>query len=215
MVVRIQELDFSVNLLKAILWQYNDAEKLQSLLQTKQDWYEVTQEDFWEAWVRDVFDLNTANEFGLTVWGIILAIPLSFGLPGTGAREVFGFGVNNLNFENGNFGRDAAGIAGLTTEQKRLVLKLRYFQLISDGSVPHANYVLKTVMGTGYLLDRYDMTITYIFPTALPSGVQLILEQFDLLPRPAGVKVNILIDPQNVFGFNPYYLNYGNGTFGA
>lgn len=215
MTTRIQQLDFSVDLLRAILWQYNDAERLQSLLTRKSEWYSEHHQEFWTDWVRGVFDLTTANDFGLSVWGIILDIPLSFGLPSSGARPVFGFGVFNQNFNNGNFGRDAAGVAGLTIDQKRLVLRLRYYQLVSDGTVPHTNYVLQQVFGMGYVLDPEDMTATYVFPTALGSGVLAVLQEFDLLPRPAGVEINILIDPGNVFGFDPYYQNFNNGGFGA
>lgn len=210
-----QEFDFSVDLLRAILWQYNDAAGLQSLLASKSEWYNINQRQFWEDWTRDVFDLTTANDFGCAVWGVILAVPLSLGQPGSGSRSVFGFGIHNLNFENSNFGRDSSGVAALTVEQKRLVLRLRYFQLISDGTVPHTNYVLKTVLGGGYVLDPGDMTMTYVFPQALPSQVIAVLEQFDLLPRPAGVGINILINPDEVFGFAPIYLNFENGQFGA
>lgn len=212
---RIQQFDFSVDLLRAILWQYNDAERLQTILERKSEWYSEEHADFWQGWLRDVFDLTTANDFGLSVWGILLNVPLSYGLPGTGARPVFGFGDFNQNFNNGNFGRDAAGVAGLTLEQKRLVLRLRYYQLISDGTVPHTNFVLQQVFGTGYVLDPEDMTATYVFPQALPSGVLAVLQEFDLLPRPAGVEINILIDPTSVFGFDPFYLNFNNGGFGA
>lgn len=213
--MHVQHFDFSVNLLRALLWQYNDAARIQSLFSSKSEWYEEAQAGFWEDWRRDVFDLTTANDFGLSVWGIILNVPLSYGLPSSGARPVWGFGIFNQNFENGNFGRDASGVAGLTLDQKRLVLRLRYYQLISDGSVPHINFVLKEVFGTGYVLDPEDMTATYVFPTALPSGVLAVLQEFDLLPRPAGVEINILIDPSNVFGFDPYYQNFNHGGFGA
>jgi hypothetical protein len=212
---RVQQFDFSVDLLRAILWQYNDAGRLQSLFSSKAQWYAEAQAGFWEDWAQDVFDLTTANEFGLSVWGVILDVPLSYGLPSSGARPVFGFGDFNQNFENGTFGRDAAGVAGLTIDQKRLVLRLRYYQLISDGTVPHINYVLREVFGMGRVLDSYDMTATYIFETALGSGVLAVLQEFDLLPRPAGVEIDILIDPTNVFGFDPYYQNFGNGGFGA
>lgn len=212
---RVQQFDYSVDLLKAILWQYNDAARLQSLLADKSGWYAEHQAGFWEDWRRDVFDLLTANEFGLSVWGVILDIPLSYGLPSSGARTVFGFGDFNLNFNQGTFGRDASGVAGLTTEQKRLVLRLRYYQLISDGSVPHINFVLRDVFGQGRVLDRYDMTATYVFETEVPSSVRVLLDKFDLLPRPAGVEIDILIDPGNVFGFDPYYQNFNNGGFGA
>lgn len=211
---RIQEFDFSVNLLKAILWQYNDAARLQSLLTTKSEWYTVNQTEFWENWIRDVFDMDTANEFGLSVWGVILALPLSIGQPGSGAREVFGFGDENQNFENGTFGRDAAGISALTVDQKRIVIKLRYYQLVADGSVPWANYVCAKVLGMGYAQDPGNMTMNYVFPVNLPSLLRQVIEQYDLLPRPAGVKLNILVDPGNVFGFDPYYLNF-TAPFGA
>lgn len=213
--MRIQEFDFSVDLLRAILWQYEDAAGLQSILRSKSSWYEENQQEFWTAWTRDVFDLRTANEFGCSVWGVILGVPLSIGEEGTGSRSVFGFGEFNQNFDNGTFGRDSAGVAGLTLDQKRLVLRLRYYQLVSDGSVPFTNKTLQDVFGTGYVLDRLDMTATYVFPTELSSQVRLVLEYYDLLPRPAGVEINILIDPTAVFGFDPYYQNYDNGGFGA
>lgn len=213
--MRIQEFDFSVNLLRALLWQYEDAAGMQSLLRSKNLWYEENQRDFWSSWAVDVFDLRTANDFGCTVWGVILGVPLSIGQPSSGARPVFGFGQYNQNFENGNFGRDSAGIAGLTLDQKRLVLRLRYYQLVSDGTVPFINKTLLDVFGVGYVLDRLDMTATYVFPAELPFSVRQVLEYYDLLPRPAGVEVNILIDPGNVFGFDPFYQNFENGAFGA
>lgn len=215
MTTRIQAVDFSVDLLQAILWQYNDAARLQSLLVQKQAWYDEAQTTFWTDWTRDVFNLLTANDFGLSVWGVILGIPISIGLPGTGARPVWGFGIHNQNFEHGNFGRDSAGVAGLTIEQKRTILRLRYFQLISDGTAPHTNFILREVFGGGYVLDPEDMTCTYVFPVAIPANVLTVIQDLDLLPRPAGVDINILVDPGLVFGFDPYYQNFENGGFGA
>lgn len=211
----IQQFDFSVNLLRAILWQYNDAERLQSLLTQKSEWYEENQEEFWLSWYRDVFNLITANDFGLSVWGIILGIPLSVGLPSTGARPVWGFGAFNQNFFKYNFGRDSAGVAGLTTDQKRLVLRLRYFQLVTDGTVPNVNFILNEIFGMGHVLDGLDMTASYVFPVALDSAILFVLQNYDLLPRPAGVQLNILVDPGKAFGFDPFYENFNNGTFGA
>ena len=158
----IQEFDFSVNLLRASLWQYNDATRLQSILQQKSDWYGTNQEEFWFDWYRDVFNLLTANDFGLSVWGIILGIALSVGLPGTGARPVWGFGIHNQNFHKYNFGRDSSGVAGLTTEQKRLVLRLRYYQLVTDASVPNVNFILNQIFGLGKVLDPLERTSRYL-----------------------------------------------------
>ncbi|WP_059215173.1 DUF2612 domain-containing protein [Escherichia albertii] len=73
---KIQEFQFSVDLLRAILWQYNVAENLQGILERKKDWYVINHEQFWSDWYRDVFNMDTANSFGLSVWAIILGIPL-------------------------------------------------------------------------------------------------------------------------------------------
>ena len=212
---RVQDFDFSVDLLRAILWQYDGAPGLQTILTEKDAWYEVNQTQFWTDWSRDVFNLQTANDFGLTVWGLILGLQLSIALPGTGDRPAWGFGVHNQNFGRGNFGRRSDGVSALTVEQKRQLLRLRYFQLISDGSIPFINFTLREVFGAGngYVLDGEDMTITYVFPLPLPSAVRIMIERNDLLPRPAGVGINTVILARETFGFGVFYRNFNNGTF--
>lgn len=215
----VQELDLNVDLLKAILWQYNDAQGLRTLLERKAEWYGVNQSAFWSDWIADVFDLRTANDFGLSVWGRILAVPLVAAADGSGSRPVFGFGEHNLNFYNSNFGRNADGVVNLTTEQKRLVLRLRYFQLTSNGTVPEINRFLAQLFGDQgrvYVLDSLDMEeAVYVFTFRPAASVLFVFEKFDLLPRPAGVGSRVLIQPGDSFGFAPYYLNFGNSNFGG
>lgn len=237
---RIQEFDFSVNLLQALLWQYNQATNLQGLLEQKQEWYDVNQRDFWEAWYRDVFDLRTANAFGLAVWAIILNARQFVYQPPNIERPIFGFGVPNTgfgdrfgsrfsagtslsffkNFNNGNFGTSSgAGINGLDLEQSRILLRLRYFNLAMRPSVPQINAFVNEVfkdLGKVVVLDNYDMTCTYVFLFALPSSLIYVLNNFDVLPRPAGVALNITTVPRDkVFGFGDAYVNFNNGNFGV
>ncbi|EJF89124.1 DUF2612 domain-containing protein [Bartonella tamiae] len=219
----VQKFDFSVQLLKALLWQYEDAKHLQSLLSQKNQWYEEFQSQFWQNWYHDVFHLDTANEFGLSVWSIILDVPLTVGIAGTGARPVWGVGSYNGNFSKWdnhegtygtNFGRNGDAVFGVSPEQKRLILKLRYYQLISRGSVLEVNQILSSLFGKGaYVLDGLDMTFRYIFTFKPPAKTLFVLEQFDILPRPAGVQHDILIMPHNSFGHDPYYLNYNTSNF--
>ena len=187
--MNIQSFDFSVDLLRALLWQYNDATRLQSLLTSKQAWYDENQEAFWSAWIRDVFDLRTANDFGLTVWSIILGIPLTIASGGDApGKPIWGFGGNHDVFGIGNFASTQS--SGLATEQRRLVLRLRYFQLTTRGTVPEANAFLRELfpdMWPLFVEDNMDMTINYVFGAPLPSDLQNILQAYDLLPRPAGV----------------------------
>lgn len=216
MTAGIQAFDPSLDLTQALLWQFNDAGRLQSLIAAKQAWYDDAQSQFWTDWERDVFDLTTANDFGLTVWGAILGIPLISAAPSDEGRPVFGYGTYNENFENGNFGRDPGSIVTLTTEQKRLILRLRYLQLVTRGAVVDVNAALSLIFadeGECYVLDGLNMTCEYVFKFFPSQAVLFVLENFDVLPRPAGVQFTILINPGDSFGFAPYYLNFNNGNF--
>jgi hypothetical protein len=213
----IQEFDHGVDLSQAILWQYDVAPNLQALISGKQAWYDQSQKGFWEDWYRDVFDLRTANDFGLTVWALILDVPLVADAPATEDRPVFGFGPHNLNFYQSNFGRDVVGAIALTTEQKRLILRLRYFQLVSTGSVTDIDEMLAFLFadqGLCYVLDGLDMTMEYVFRFFPNARMLYVFENFDVLPRPAGVRLRILVNPGNSFGFDPFYLNF-NSNFGG
>lgn len=214
--MNIQAFDFSVNLLRALLWQYNDASRLESLLTQKQAWYDGAQQDFWDDWVRDVFDLRTANAFGLSVWAIILDVPLNTGAgtddPG---KPIFGFAPDDMNFDNGNFA--LWGNTPLTVAQQRLLLRLRYFQLTTRGAVPEINAFMKTLfadLGSVYVTDNLDMTARYVFGFSIPEALDVIFSSFDLLPRPAGVRVDYLTLADGIgWGFGQYHLNFSNGNF--
>lgn len=206
---RIQEFDFSVDLLRHLTWQYNDAIRLQTLLQRKQDWYDANQRDFWANWYRDVFNLLTANDFGLAVWARILDFPLVADVPPSDSAKVgWGFGGNRKNYGHGNFKRAEGGTISLTTEQKRLVLRLRYFQLTSNGTIPQINEIMTSLFGSAYALDGLNMTMTFVFNFVPSSSVQFILQKYDLLPRPAAVKATYLFDPEKKWGYGQYRLNY-------
>lgn len=214
----IQPFDPAADLLQALLWQYESAAKLRALAEGKQAWFDENQTGFWTDWYADVFDLRTANDFGLSVWAYILDLPLLAYAPATGDRPVFGFGDFNLNFYESNFGRDNDAALALSTAQRRLALRLRYFQLTTRGAVTEVNAFLAYLFGDQgnvYVLDGGDMTATYVFTFPPDAALLYVLQNFDLLPRPAGVKVTILINPADQFGFAPYYLNFENSNFGG
>lgn len=190
----IQEFDYSVDLLSALLWQYNSAPALQSLLTQKQAWYDENQTAFWESWEQNVFDLQTADKFGLSVWAIILDIPIIVVV--TPPSNVVGLGWNSLhkNFTHGNF-RATNGSQELTVEQARTVLRMRYFQITTRGTIPEINHFIEILfgdLGGGYVADNYDMTMTYNFNFVVPSSLNYIFANYDILPRPAGVAVSYI-----------------------
>lgn len=214
----VQAFDASLDLLKALLWQHDNAEKLITLMKFKQEWYNREHTQFWDNWIRDVFNINTANDFGLSLWGRILDVPLSVTVQPTTGRPSWGFGVNNKNFGNAGFGRATAGQIGMTTEQRRIVIRMRYFQLTCRPTVTEVNAFLATLFGQGtvWVSDSLDMTfVTYVFRQVPDSQLTFILDNYDLLPRPSGVGVRYITQPRPSWGFGPNHLNFENGNFGA
>jgi Protein of unknown function (DUF2612) len=214
--MNVQAFDFSVNLLRALLWQYNDATRLEGLLREKQTWYDVAQSEFWTNWMRDVFDLRTANDFGLAVWAIILGLPLSVTPEDDPGKPIFGFAPDDFNFENGNFA--ASGNIVLTTQQRRIALRLRYYQLTTRHSVPQANAILYNVFGPGwgYVSDSLAMQIQYNFLVPLGPQLEFVLREYDLLPRPAGVGADfVVLSEVGAWGFGVYRKHFNQGNFYA
>jgi|HubBroStandDraft_5_1064220.scaffolds.fasta_scaffold113992_2 hypothetical protein len=227
----IQEFNYNVNLLQAVLWQYDEATNLLSLINQKQTWYNTYQSQFWTDWYNNVFNLETANQFGLSVWSYILNVPLYLNNPEPTDRPTWGFNAYDPSFptlENSylNFGLLPSStttggnfynrIINLSLEEQRFLLRLRYFQLVTNGIVGNINPIgsanfqvvaginsflnylcaSSDIMFTGtiFVHDNLDMTMTYFitndtFPIDLLNAIQIL----DIFPRPTGVGIEIQI----------------------
>lgn len=227
--MKIQQFEYNVNLLQAILWQYNEAPVLQSLLTQKQDWYNLNQSQFWLDWYNNVFNLVTANAFGLAVWARILNVPLYINYdPEPPETPIWGFNTpgattGNVNFGNGNFS-NRGDIIFLSPEEQRFILRLKYYKLTSRQSPPEINKFLDFLLRTSnlpsqgfgrvWVEDNFNMTMTYRF-TFTPSTLFLqVLQDLDVLPRPAGVSYNIVVTTYLAWGFNTVADGTGNQNFG-
>ncbi|XAO54176.1 structural protein [Yersinia phage vB_YenM_P744] len=209
--MRIQELDFSVDILKVLPWQSDSSTNLRSLLDKKALWYQNNQSKFWSDWERDVFNLYTANKFGLNVWSIILELPLYSNESQVSPPDypAFGFADFGLNFDNSNFATDRSLITNLTIEQRRQLLILRWRNITGSGTMSDINKTVFDVFGgIVYVLDGLNMELQYIFLEVLSDTMMTLLKDYDILPRPSGVKINILVKPTDVFGFDPYGINF-------
>lgn len=185
---RIQAIDCSLDTMKALLWQHDNATRLKALIALKQRWYQENHCEFWTNWVRDVFDVRTANDFGLGVWARILDVSLGVDVPGSREKEAFGLGIHHANFGNGNFARGEAGQLSLTTRQKRLVIRLRYFQLTSRGTVPEINAFLKELFGADgrvfVLSEPARRSACWCYSIKRAGS---LLYESDLAPNPGGL----------------------------
>lgn len=207
----------SMNLKKSIDWQRGSADKLIELIKKKEMWYNDNHCKFWNDWVVDVFNLETANEFGLSVWSVILDVPI-FGesrRSRSGYPAIY-FGDKRKNFGRGNFGKNSSTIEALTVEQKRIILQLKAFAMHSNSSTYEINEKLSELFGyrNVYVLDNLDMTYTYVVNTPEISSFIKTVNEFDLLPRPSCVKTSVVIGSNSApFLFGKFRNNFGRGNF--
>lgn len=199
--MRIQQFDYSVNFGNSILWQYDKSPNFNSLVSQKQAWYNVNHTQFWQDWYTNVFNLITANDFGLCVWSIILNAPFLIRQKNPNSN-IFGFNTvpssnHNKNFEWGTFADVPVGSA-LTMEEQRIFLRLRYFKLITDCTIPAINIFLDSIFndpegiyqGGAWALDGLDMTMTYVFNCPISNSLLEAIKVYDMLPHPTGVFLN-------------------------
>lgn len=195
--MRIQELDYNVDLLQYIAWQY-DQSNLAELIQNRQAAINDLHRDFWDNWYRDVFDLRTANNFGCNVWALIHGVDFSNRIPIAG-RIGFGYGEHRLNYTvpprtGGNYVlRDGSNTSDLPVELKRIILRFRAFVYFNDISVPNINAFLADIFsndGPAYVVDNLDMSMVYRLNFPVTDILRFALDNYDILPQPAGVSVS-------------------------
>jgi hypothetical protein len=199
--MKIENFNYNINIFEVLIWQYENSSNIQQLILNKNIWTALYGTIFWEAWESNVFNLATANLFGLTVWSILLNLPL-FVPVGEAPVDppVWGFDVippvsNNLNFEHGNLA-GALVVPTLTEDEQRTALQLKYYQLVSRGAVTEVNQFLNYIFGSSggaWMIDNFDMTITYQFNFPINPVLLNVIAGYNLLPKPAGVNVNYVI----------------------
>lgn len=215
----IQNFDTSVDLLRGLIWRFENAPSLRTIAELKQQWYNENQDQFWRDWYDDVFNPLTLNDFGCAVWGRILDIRLNVENERPITDEIFGFGEFYANYDRVMYHDGPLVRGSLTTAQKRLIIQLRYFQLTTRATIPEINQFMSLLfgdLGRALAWDNHDMSITYFFQFVPPQPLRYILDQYDLLPRSHGVKAIWRILPRERFGYDlPVFKNYDNGTYGA
>jgi hypothetical protein len=181
----IEQFDFTVDITKSLLWQYNDAEKLQTILTQQQSWLDQNVKNFWDGFITDIFDLRTVNDFGCHVWAVILGV--HFSIQSDVPPVWFNFlNSNGTNFSHGGF-YPSSGII-LTTEQKRTILQLRYRQITSNATVDEMYRAVIQILPITSIIDNLNMTVTITAVTP-DYKTQFIIDNYDVISRPAGVKI--------------------------
>lgn len=156
-----------------------------------------------------VFNLETANGYGLDIWGKIVGASRFVSLKNLEVKY-FGFdGTPNYSFNQGIF--YTGGIQGydrykLADGSYRTLILLKALINIADMTNPMINQLLQSLAsntGRNYVIDMGDAGIEYHFDIQLNPVDLALLSGSIYQPKPAGVKVNRIIqfDPKKVLMF--------------
>lgn len=66
------------DLKKVVLWQYDKAWRLLSILDMMKKYYDAAVTHFWDNWRLHVLDIDHCDDFGASVWGILLGVSRPF-----------------------------------------------------------------------------------------------------------------------------------------
>ena len=185
-----------INVGQTILSQYATSPTLVQLI-TNMNGYIDPSTNF-DAFYNDIWNITTANGYGLDVWGRIVGVGRVLALT---SELQFGFDeATTASAEPFNQGAFFSGTSftsnfALGDPAYRTLILAKALANITDGSIPSINNILLFLfpdLGLSYCTDGLNMTMTYTLGAA-PSAVELaIISQSGVLPRPCGVSVTVV-----------------------
>jgi hypothetical protein len=191
-----------INVADTILTQYADSQKLKSLIYSFNQ--AVGIEDFIDNFYDMVWNIQTAQTYGLDVWGKIVVV--SRQLTVTENQIYFGFNEATSDppvvddpqpFNQAPFysGEVLTSTVTLTNDIYRKLIMLKAAANISDCTIPNLNKLLQYMFseqGRCYVRVDSPMTMSYVFEFSLSTAELAIVQSSGALPAPAGVTVNIV-----------------------
>jgi len=172
---------YNGDLTQALKWLQNNAPNIQSLVNQKANWYTQFNDQFWADWETNIFNISTANPFGIMIWCIILNVPASlFGLYVTGQTS-WAYGANRQNYVysalhvesnpntvGGNFyGGENTTIVNI--QEARWVLMLRCAALVSNGRLSYINQMLKFIFNSNQAWNFPGKSYFYVTDSTAPA----------------------------------------------
>ncbi|WP_233234484.1 DUF2612 domain-containing protein [Bordetella sp. LUAb4] len=182
-----------------------------------------------DAFYDYVWNVHTAEGFGLDIWGRIVNVGRQLTIPGAnvslGFDEAYTAASATLGpqpfgqapFANGEPTLDSYT---LPDEAYRTLILVKALANISDCTAPSLNQLLQNLFqdrGRCYVNDLGDMQMRFTFEFYLEPFEMAIMTQSNAVPRPAAVAVSIAQIPvPNVFGFAEAgvdtFAPFGQGT---
>jgi Protein of unknown function (DUF2612) len=179
-----------------VISQYANSPILTQLIGNFAQYVDQTEnmDDFFDL----IWNIDTAQGYGLDVWGRILGVNRVLQVP---ASTNFGFsgpdGASGDSFDTQAFfgGGTLTNNFSLSDSAFRTLLFAKALSNISNGSIPSINQLLLNLFpnrGNAYVTDGLNMTMTYTFAFFLQPFELAIVGQSGVLPKPCGVAATVV-----------------------
>lgn len=174
-----------------------------------------------------VWNVDTAQGFGLDIWGRIVGIGRDLNIPGVASYLGFTEAFTEETADTGPqpFGQAPfySGPASTTTytladDAYRKLILVKALGNISDCSVPSLNQLLQNLFagrGRCYVTDTGAMEMRFVFEFNLLPYEIAVLTNSGAVPRPAAVSARLVqIAKSTTFGFfEGFGQPFGSGVF--
>lgn len=182
-----------------VISQYANSPTLLQLCSNMNDY--VDQSTNFATFFDFVWNVNTAQGFGLDIWGKIVNISRLLTIPNSSRNFGFKDNVTPPDYDPFNVspfnskGGGATQTYLLNDAAYRTLILTKALSNISATTAPAINQLLRNLFpgrGRCYVLDLGGMAMQFTFEFQLTVTEFAILAQSKALPRPAGVAVNIV-----------------------
>lgn len=160
---------------------------------------------------RMVFNIETAQGFGLDIWARIVGVNRALSIPNPN-ENYFGFSETDkyLPFNQAPFygGGEGESTFQMDDTTFRNAILTKAYSNILYATAPNINAFLKVAFKTtrAYYLITGHMAATYVFENRLSEIDKNLIYHQNILPRPSGVGISIQeLNLGDFFGF------YGSG----
>lgn len=207
-----------LNVEATIISQYGNSATITQLVRNM-DQYIDPRADF-DAFYSFVWNVETAQGFGLDIWGRIVNISRELQIP----PDATYFGFSDALPGSYPFGEQPfyGGTPGATSTYRladdayRQLILVKALANISATNAPSLNQLLQNMFagrGRCYVNDLGGMSMRYTFEFLLTNYEFAIMTQSGALPRPAGVGAILINTDAPVFGFASDAAPFGQAPF--
>lgn len=201
---------------QTIMSQYANSPRLMSIITSL--WDAIDPAKFTDVFYQLVMDIPNAGTYGLDNWGRIVGISRTVNSVNP-SGEYFGFDDGFYPFNERPFSAPGSGTDTweLSNDAYRTLILLKALANIIYASAPNINALMRSMFSKPcYCLITGHMQMRYVFEFELSAHEHFLVFSTDILPRPCGVDISLIIsaDPAVTFGFYGSGLQpFGQGAF--